>query len=69
MVGTTRGRVNYFMRKFKQRGFIEERSGVLYVDAAHLRDVHDDDRRIAIAASVAMPQAPQSGERRWPLAG
>ena len=31
MVGTTRSRVNSFMRKFKKTGFIEEDGGVLYV--------------------------------------
>ena len=69
MVGTTRSRVNFFMGKFKKRGFIEEHSGVLHVNPARLRDVHDDDRRIATAASAARPQAPESEERHWPLAG
>jgi CRP-like cAMP-binding protein len=31
MVGTTRSRVNSFMRKFKKTGFIQEEGGVLYV--------------------------------------
>jgi CRP-like cAMP-binding protein len=69
MVGTTRSRVNAFMGKFKKLGFIEENSGVLHVNPAHLHDVHDGDRRSSIAASAAIPQAPESEERHWPLAG
>jgi CRP-like cAMP-binding protein len=69
MVGTTRSRVNGFMGKFKKLGFIEEHSGLLYVDPARLRDVHDGDRRIAIGASAAVPHAPEPEERHWPLAG
>ena len=69
MIGTTRSRVNFFMGKFKKRGFIEEHSGVLHVNPARLRDVHDDVRRIAIAACPAMPQAAESEERHWPRAG
>ena len=52
MVGTTRSRVNAFMGKFKKLGFIEKRRGLLHVNPARLRDVHDGDRRIAVAASV-----------------
>lgn len=40
MVGTTRSRVNFFMRRFKKRGFIEEKRGVLLVNPAHL--VHSE---------------------------
>jgi CRP-like cAMP-binding protein len=36
MVGTTRSRVNSFMRKFKKLGFIEERCGVLHVNPERL---------------------------------
>jgi CRP/FNR family transcriptional regulator, cyclic AMP receptor protein len=69
MVGTTRSRVNFFMGKFKKLGFIEEHSGVLHVNPARLHVVHDGDRSISIAASPAIPQAPESEERHWPLAG
>lgn len=69
MVGTTRSRVNAFMGKFKKSGFIEEHSGVLHVNPARLQVVHNRDRSISIAASVAIPQAPESEERHWPLAG
>lgn len=69
MVGTTRSRVNAFMGKFKKLGFIEENSGVLRVNPARLHVVDDGDRRISIAASAASPQAPESEERQWPLAG
>jgi CRP-like cAMP-binding protein len=37
MVGTTRARVNAFMRKFKKRGFIEEEDGVLHVNVSPLQ--------------------------------
>jgi CRP/FNR family cyclic AMP-dependent transcriptional regulator len=37
MVGTTRARVNAFMGKFKQLGFIEEERGVLQVNVSPLR--------------------------------
>ncbi|MDP2389318.1 MAG: Crp/Fnr family transcriptional regulator [Acidobacteriota bacterium] len=37
MVGTTRSRVNFFMGRFKKRGFIEEKSGVLHVNPARLQ--------------------------------
>lgn len=40
MVGTTRSRVNFFMGKLKKRGFIEEKSGILHVNPAHL--VHNE---------------------------
>ena len=69
MVGTTRSRVNAFMGKFKKRGFIEDHSGVLYVNPARLHLVPDGDRRSSISASAAIPQAPESEERHWPLAG
>ena len=69
MVGTTRSRVNAFMGKFKKCGFIEEHSGVLHVNPARLQVVHNLDRSISIAASTAIPQAPESEERHWPLAG
>jgi CRP/FNR family cyclic AMP-dependent transcriptional regulator len=69
MVGTTRARVNAFMGKFKKLGFIEEHSGVLHVNPARLHVVHDGDRRISIVASAAIPQAPESEEGDWPLAG
>lgn len=65
MVGTTRSRVNLFMGKFKKRGFIEDRSGLLHVNPTRLPDVHDGDRRVAVAASAA----PEPVERHWPLAG
>jgi CRP/FNR family cyclic AMP-dependent transcriptional regulator len=54
MVGTTRSRVNAFMGKFKELGFIEEHAGVLYVNRALAPDVLDGDR---------------AAERRWSLAG
>lgn len=66
MVGTTRSRVNAIMGKLKTLGFIEKHSGLLHVNAARLRDVHDGDRRIATAASAAIPQTPESEERCWP---
>ncbi len=66
MVGTTRARVNVFMGKFKKLGFVEEHSGVLHVNPARLHVVHGGDR---IAASPAIPQAPEWEERHWPLAG
>ena len=69
MVGTTRSRVNAFMGKFKKRGFIEDHSGVLYVNPVRLHLVPDGDRRSSIAASAAIPRAPESEERHWPLAG
>jgi CRP-like cAMP-binding protein len=69
MVGTTRSRVNFFMGKFKKLGFIEENSGVLHVNPARLYVVHDGDRNISIAASPAIPQAPEWEERHRPLAG
>jgi CRP-like cAMP-binding protein len=69
MVGTTRSRVNAFMGKFKKRGFIEDHSGVLCVNPARLQLVPDGERRRSIAASAAMPQAPESEERHCPLAG
>ena len=69
MVGTTRSRVNAFMGKFKKCGFIEEHRGVLHVNPARLQVVHKRDRNISIAASAAIPQAPESEERHWPLAG
>jgi CRP/FNR family transcriptional regulator, cyclic AMP receptor protein len=69
MVGTTRSRVNASMGKFKKLGFIEENSGVLHVNPARLHVVSDGDRRSSIAASPAIPQAPESEERHWPLAG
>jgi CRP/FNR family transcriptional regulator, cyclic AMP receptor protein len=69
MVGTTRSRVNVFLGKFKKRGFIEERRGVFYVNPARLHVVLDGDQHISMAASPAIPQAPESEERHWPLAG
>lgn len=69
MVGTTRSRVNAFMGKFKKLGFIEAHSGLLHVNPARLRDVHDGDRRLSIAACTAIPHAPEPEERHWPLAG
>ena len=69
MVGTTRSRVNVFMGKFKKLGFIEEHSGVLHINPARLHVVPDGERRRSLAASSAMPQAPDSEERHWPLAG
>ena len=67
MVGTTRARLNAFMGKFKTLGFIEEHSGVLRVNPTRRHAVHDGDRRIAIAASAAIPHAPEPDERHWPL--
>jgi CRP/FNR family cyclic AMP-dependent transcriptional regulator len=69
MVGTTRSRGNFFMGKFKKLGFIEENSGVLHVTPARLHIVHDGDRRISIGSSPLIPQALESEERHWPLAG
>ena len=69
MVGTTRPRVNGFLSKFKTLGFIQEHRGVLHVNPTRLHLVHDGDRHISIAASAAIPQAPASDERHWPLAG
>jgi CRP-like cAMP-binding protein len=68
MVGTTRSRVNFLMGKFRKLGFVEEHSGVLHVYPARLRVVHDGDRRISIAAHLAIQQAPESEERDEPLA-
>jgi CRP/FNR family cyclic AMP-dependent transcriptional regulator len=62
MVGTTRSRVNAFIGKFRQRGFIERHNGLLHVNPGRLRDVHDGDRRIAIAG-VSGP------EQRHPVRG
>jgi len=69
MAGTTRSGVNVFMGKFKKLGFIEENSGVLHVNPARLHVADDSDRRISIAASAEIPEAPESEERHWPLAG
>ena len=69
MVGTTRSRVNVFMGRFKKLGFVEEHGGVLHVNPARLHAVHDGNRRLSIAASVAIPQARESAERHWPVAG
>jgi CRP-like cAMP-binding protein len=69
MVGTTRSRVNAFIGKFKKLGFIEAHSGVLYVNPASLHGVSNSDRRSSIAASPAVPEASESEERHWPLAG
>ena len=69
MVGTTRSRVNAFMGRFKELGFIERHGGILHVNPARLRDVHGGDRRIGLAASAASPHAPEPRERHWPLAG
>jgi CRP-like cAMP-binding protein len=69
MVGTTRSRVNFFMGKFRKLGFIEEHRGVLYVNPARLRVVHDRDRRISIAVHRAILEAPESEERHRSLAG
>jgi hypothetical protein len=69
IVGTTRSRVNTFIRKFKNLGFIEANGGVLHVNPARLHVVDDGGRHISIAASAANPQAPESEERHWPLAG
>ena len=46
MVGTTRSRVNALMGRFKRLGFIEagEHSGLLHVNPARLRDVHQGAR-------------------------
>jgi hypothetical protein len=41
----------------------------LNVNPARLHIVHDRDRSISIAASAAIPQAPESEEGLWPLAG
>lgn len=43
MVGTTRARVNAFMRKFKKLGFIDENCGVRHVNPARLHVVDDRD--------------------------
>ena len=48
---------------------IERRSGVLYVNPARVHLVPDGDRRSSIAASAAIPRAPESEERHWRLAG
>jgi CRP-like cAMP-binding protein len=69
MVGTTRSRVNFFMGKFKKLGFIEEHGGVLHVNPPRPHVVPVGDRRTSIAASPAIPKAPESEERHWPLAG
>ena len=69
MVGTTRSHVNALMGKFRKLGFIEGSSGVRHVNPARLHVVHDGDRGPSIAASAAIPRAPESAERRWPLAG
>jgi CRP-like cAMP-binding protein len=53
MVGTTRSRVNFFMRRFKKRGFIEETRGVLHVNSTRLHAVHDDERHAAAATTAA----------------
>ena len=51
MVGTTRSRVNSFMNKFKKLGFIEERCGVIHINANRLPDgrngCRSGDRRAA----------------------
>jgi CRP/FNR family cyclic AMP-dependent transcriptional regulator len=36
MIGTTRGRVNYFMKKFRELGFISYNQGSLHINAALL---------------------------------
>jgi CRP-like cAMP-binding protein len=51
MVGTTRSRVNSFMRKFKKTGFIEEDGGVLYVRTS--------------GPAAGMPPAFTPSESRW----
>lgn len=44
MVGTTRSRVNLFMGRLKKRGFLEEKSGVLHVNAALLESAQLPER-------------------------
>jgi CRP/FNR family cyclic AMP-dependent transcriptional regulator len=51
MVGTTRSRINAFMGRFRQLGFIEDRDGVLHVNPARLRVVPDGHRRLSSRAS------------------
>lgn len=48
---------------------LEENSAVLYVNPARPHVAHDGDRRISTAAYPAIPQALESEERHWPLAG
>jgi CRP/FNR family transcriptional regulator, cyclic AMP receptor protein len=42
MVGTTRSRVNFFMNKFKKRGFVKYNSGGIHIDPSLLSVVQRD---------------------------
>lgn len=43
MVGTTRSRVNFFLKKFKRQGFIDYDAGGLKVNRALRGVIHDDE--------------------------
>jgi CRP/FNR family transcriptional regulator, cyclic AMP receptor protein len=47
MVGTTRSRVNLFMRRFKKLGFIREDDGVLQVEPSLLQVVSDTEGSVS----------------------
>lgn len=64
MVGTTRARVNLFMGRFKQLGFIEQNRGVLRVNPSLLHVVHGGNRNVSRGPSPAVPETVTSTERR-----
>ena len=52
MVGTTRSRVNFFMNKFKKRGFIDyDGGGGLTINSALLTVIQDESRPVSKRAS------------------
>jgi CRP/FNR family cyclic AMP-dependent transcriptional regulator len=64
MVGTTRSRVNTILGKFKKRGFIEKRNGLLHVNPARLDVVEDRVPRVSRAAYTAIRMVPDWEENR-----
>jgi CRP/FNR family cyclic AMP-dependent transcriptional regulator len=57
MVGTTRSRVNVFMRGFRKLGFIEEDGGVLQVNSALLHAFHDGTSGVSVGTSPTLSES------------